>query len=328
MSLRGALLLVLALGLAPAVARAQEPGRIYRLGHLWLGSSDGQPSPWLEDIRAGMRERGYVEGSNLIIESRDARGQYAMLPGKAAELVSLSVDAILTLGSGPTLAAKEATQTIPIVFGSAESPVARGIVPSLARPGGNVTGFAGQLATLKTIAFLKDFAPHVRRLGMLYDTDNVPAAYLAQFLEDRTRAAEALGTNLVPQPVTNADDVDPAFAALASREVDAVVILNNALLQNARAHLASVALSRRLPTACAARIYAVAGCLFSYGEDFHDQYRRAAGYVDRIWKGAKPGDLPVEQNTKFELVVNRRTADALGLAIPASVMAYADEVIE
>src|SRR5208282_1358889 len=183
-----AALLALALCCASLAAAAQEAGRVYRLGFLWLGASDGRPSPWFGDLRAGLSERGFVEGRNLVIEIRDGKGQAALLPEKANELVSLKVDAILTEGTAATLAAKAATQSIPVVFGSAANPVERGIVTSLARPGGNVTGFSLELGRTKVFEILKELAPDRRRIGLLYDPANIPVDYLPGFIATLAKA--------------------------------------------------------------------------------------------------------------------------------------------
>jgi putative tryptophan/tyrosine transport system substrate-binding protein len=325
---RAAVLLALALCCASLAAAAQEAGRVYRLGFLWLGASDGRPSPWIGDVRAGLSERGFLEGRNLVIEIRDGKGQAALLPEKANELVALKVDAIFTQGTSATLAAKAATQTVPVVFGSAADPVGKGIVTSLARPGGNVTGFSLELGRTKAFEFLKELAPGVHRIGLLYDPADIPADYLPGFIATLAKAAEAVGATLVARPVKDANDIDAAFAAMLSHKVEAVVINNDASLGNVRGQLASLTLQSGLPSACLSRLFAVAGCLFSYGEDQHDQYRRAAAQLVKIWQGAKPGELPVEQATKFELVINLKTARALKLTVSPSLLAFANEVIE
>jgi len=323
-----AALLALALCCASLAAAAQEAGRVYRLGFLWLGASDGRPSPWFGDLRAGLSERGFVEGRNLVIEIRDGKGQAALLPEKANELVSLKVDAIFTAGTAATLAAKAATQSIPVVFGSAADPVGKGIVTSLARPGGNVTGFSMELGRTKAFGILKELAPAVRQIGLLYDPADIPVGYLPGFIATLAKAAEAVGATLVAQPAKAANDIGVAFAAMLSQKVDAVVINNDASLGNVSGQLASLTLQSDLPSACLSRRFAEAGCLFSYGEDQHDQYHRAAAQLAKIWQGAKPGELPVEQATKFELVINLKTAQALKLTVSPSLLAFASEVIE
>ncbi|HKO07437.1 MAG TPA: ABC transporter substrate-binding protein, partial [Alphaproteobacteria bacterium] len=236
---------------------------MYRLGFLRLGASDGRPPQVIDAVRAGLGEHGFVEGRNLVIEIRDGKGHTALLPEKASELVTFKVDAILTAGTAATLAAKAATQSIPVVFATAENPVGRGIVTSLVRPGGNVTGFSIELGRTKAFEFLKELVPDLHRIGMLYDPSNIPADYLPGFLATQARGAEAVGATLVAQPVKDANNIDAAFAALLSQKVDAVLINNDASLVNLRGQLAALALQSGLPTACTERLFAVAGCLFS-----------------------------------------------------------------
>lgn len=325
---RSAVLLAFALCCASPAAVAEDTGRTYRLGYLWLGATDGRPPPLIDEVRTVLGERGFVEGRNLIIESRDGKGQTTLLPQQAGQLVSLKVDAIITRGTAATLAAKAATQSIPVVFASAENPVGRGIVTNLVRPGGNVTGFSIELGRAKVFGILKELAPGTRRIGVLYDPANIPAGYLPGYIATLTKGAEAIGATLVARPLNDEKGVDRAFAALLSQKADAVFINNDASLGNLGWQLAALALRSALPTACPTRGFVAAGCLFSYGKDPRDQDRRAAAQVVKIWQGAKPGDLPVEQATKFELAINLKTARALGLTVSQSLYALADEVIE
>jgi putative ABC transport system substrate-binding protein len=313
---------------APIGGGAQESGRVYRVGYLQLGTPEGGAPLRLGVIRDSLRALGYVEGRNLVIVMRDGGGDATRLAGAAEALVAAKIDVILTTGTGPTLAAKRATRDIPIVFGTAADPVGRGIVASLAHPGGNVTGFVAEITPTKNLELLKDVVPTVRRVGFLYHEPNIPPNYRATFLEERTSAARALGMELIPRPVREASDFDGAFADLASQSVDAAFINQDALHTDQRVRVAALALRHRLPTVCHDRLMAEAGCLVSYGEDLAELHRRAVGYVDKILKGARPADLPVEQPTKFALLLNARTATALGLAFPPAIFANADEVIE
>ena len=321
-------LLAFALCCASFAAAAQDAGRVYHLGYLWVGASDGRPSHWIGAARDDLRERGFVEGRNLVIEVRDGKGQAARLPEEAKQPVALKVDAIFTQGTAPTLAAKAATQGIPVVFGSAEDPVGKGIVASLARPGGNVTGFALVLGRNKAFGILKELIPDLHRIGIVYDPSNIPAAYLPIFIATQAKDAEAVGATLVARPAKDANNLDAAFAAMMGQKVDAVPVNNDASLLNVRGQLASIALHSDLPGACLQREFADAGCLFSYGESTHEHYRRAATQVAKIWQSAKPGELPVEQATKFEPVINLKTAKALGVTVPPVLLDTADEVVE
>ena len=280
-------------------------------------------------LRQGLRDLGYEEGRNLVIEYRWAERKLDRLPALASEVVGLKVDAILTHGSAGSRAAKQATQTIPIVVAVVGYPVENGIVVSLSRPGGNVTGLVLQEfeTTVKWLEFLKDVAPTASELGWL-DVPGIErpeAAEVSRRREDD--AARSLGLTVHRATVQEPTDLVQAFTSLDQQGVGAVIVPNTSLLNPHAAQIASLAIKHRLP-AFGSPLFARAGGLLAYGPDGADLYRRAAGYVDRIFKGAQPADLPMEGPTKFELVINLRTAKALGLTIPPSLLARADQVIE
>ena len=329
----GGLFRLAALGLlllmaGAAAGSAQPAGPVRRVGFLWIGTPDGGVSPSLAPFREGMRERGFVEGRNLVIEIRDGRGDAARLGQAAASLVASGVEVIVTQGSGPTAVAKETSSRVPIVFGAAGDPVGRGLVTSLARPGGNVTGRAIDLESGKSYELLREIVPALRRAGLLYHSQGFPPGYLPIFLADRQAAAAALGFELAPLPVSSVDDVEPALAGFAKAGGEALFVNGDPTLMAGRGIVFPLVLRYRLASACTDPRFAEAGCLLTYGDDVSDSSRQAAGMVDRILKGAKPADLPIEQPTKFTLIVNAKTARALGLTIPPSILARADEVIE
>lgn len=307
---------------------AQPSGPLRRVGFLWIGTPDGSPSPSLASFRDGMRERGYLEGRNLAIEVRDGRGDAARLGPEAAALVASGVEVIVTQGSGPTAIAKQASSTVPIVFGAAGDPVGRGLVASLARPGGNVTGRAIDLGWNKAFELLREAAPNIRRAGLLYHAPSVPAGYLPIFLAERKTAAAALGFDLTLLPISSLDEVEPALAGFATAGGEALFVNGDPGLVTERRVVLPLVLRYRLASVCTDLRLPEAGCLITYGDDVNDSFRQAAGMVDRILKGAKPADLPIEQPTKFMLIINARTAKALALTIPPSILARADEVIE
>jgi putative ABC transport system substrate-binding protein len=310
----------------PLAARAQQPaGKIFRIGFVGLPTADSLPKR-PEAFRAGLRDLGYQEGRNFNIEYRWANEQYERLPALFAEMVGLNVDVIVTHGTPGILAAKQATTTIPIVFAAAGDAVASGLVSSLPRPGGNVTGltyFNPELAA-KRLELLKEVLPGLTDVGILsnpanpFDEAIVPAMRLT---------AQALKLTLHQYGVRARAEFESAFSAMAARHVGALVVLDDAtLIANASA-VAKLALQQRLPSS-GWPDFAAAGGLMAYGVNFPDMFRRAATFVDRILKGAKPADLPVERSTKFELVVNLRTAKALSIEVPPTLLARADEVIE
>ncbi len=282
---------------------------------------------FLQAFRQGLRELGYVEGQNIAIEFRWAEGKYDRLPGLAAELVRLKVNVIVASGPPAIQAAKQATETIPIVMAAIADAVAAGFVASLARPGGNITGLSLMLPELvgKQLELLKEVVPKVSRVALLGNPANPPYAQQVRQAQD---AARALGVRLQPLEARDPSEIDKAFAAITTERADAVIVLPDTVLLDHRTRIADHAVRRRLPTVSGQSEQAEGGGLLAYGPSISDGVRRAATYVDKILKGAKPADLPVEQPTKFELVINLKTAKALGLTIPPSLLQRADEVIQ
>jgi ABC-type uncharacterized transport system substrate-binding protein len=307
---------------APHAAEAQQVGKVYKIGRL-----DPESSTPFKNFLQGLRDLGYVEGRDYVLESRSAEGQLDRLPELAADLVRARVDVIVTGGTPATIAAKQATQTIPIVFWSARAVVEKGIVQSLARPGGNVTGLTSQAVPTKPLQLLKEAVPTVARVVFLYDPVTLAGASLGSTLKSMHSAAQALRVVLQPVVLSDLNGVAPAFAEF-KRGTDGLVFQNASALIMTADQICRLALQRRLPAAGVGRTFADAGCLISYGENPGEMYHRAAGFVDKIFKGAKPADLPIEQPTKFELVINLKTAKALGLTIPPSLLQRADQVIE
>jgi putative ABC transport system substrate-binding protein len=317
---------VVALGLlaAPLAAPAQQPpGKSARIGFLFL-----VPTPFLDEaFRQGLHELGYVEGQNIAIEYRSAEGKYEGLPGLAAELVRLKVNVIVAASPPATEAAKQATSTIPIVFTVSGDPVAEGFVASLARPGGNLTGLATISPELvgKQLEMLKTVAPKVSRVAVLQNPDQPSHARAVRQAAD---AARALAVQLQVLKARNPSEIDAAFAAMSSQRAGGVLVLRDAVFRAQGAQIVALAAKSRLPAMYGLREQAEAGGLMAYGASVPQLFRRAATYVDKILKGAKPADLPVEQPTKFELVINLKTAKALGLTIPPSLLGQADLVIQ
>jgi putative ABC transport system substrate-binding protein len=312
---------------APLAAGAQPVGKVSRIG-LLSGSSTTASARHVEAFRQGLRELGWVEGQSIAIEYRFAEGRVDRLPDFAAELVRLKVDVIV---AGPTpgaVAAKNATGTIPIVMTNAADPIELGLIASLARPGGNVTGvtFSVDMDIFsKELELLKETVPKLRRVAMLSNPAN-PGNVRA--VEAVKAAARSSGVQLQVLEARGPDDFDGAFAAMANQRVEALLVVADSMLALHRVRLADLAAKNRLPSMYGLREEVEAGGLMSYGPSFAANYRRAAGFVDRILKGAKPADLPVEQPTKFELVINLKTARALSLTIPQSLLLRADQVIE
>jgi putative ABC transport system substrate-binding protein len=310
----------------PYAARAQQSGKVWRVGMLDTTSATLNAKN-VDAFKASMRALGYVEGQNLIIDYRSADGRLERLPALAAELIGLKCDIIVTRGTPPAQAAKAATRTVPIVMASIAEPVETGLIESLARPGGNITGlsaFVTQLAQ-KRIELLKELAPQIARIGYLTNISN--ASVPAQWDETKL-AAQALGLQALMFDVRKPEDIAPSFEAAIVKRINAFTVSNDSVLMASRRAVTELAARHRLPTVYASREYIDAGGLISYAAHYPDLYRRAASYVDRILKGAKPADLPVEQPTKLEIVVNLKAAKALGLTVPPTLLARADEVIE
>jgi putative ABC transport system substrate-binding protein len=305
-------------------AQAQQPAKIARIGFL-LGSSPG-PDPRIEGFRQGLRELGYVEGKNIAIEWRYAEGKEELVPTLAAELVQLNVEIIVTGGTNVTRAAKNATKTISIVMASDADPVGNGFVASLARPGGNVTGLVNLLAGLsgKRLELLKEAIPGILRVSILWNPEN-PSS-VSGFKETQ-EAARTLAMQLQSLKVRSADDFAGAIQAATKAKARALTVVSDSLMFSNRRRLLELASKNKLPTMHTQSLWVDAGALMSYGTNFPDLYRRAAIYVDKILKGAKPAELPVEQPMKFELVINLKTAKQIGLTIPPNVLARADKVI-
>jgi putative tryptophan/tyrosine transport system substrate-binding protein len=319
------MMLTLSLLAVPLATDAQQPTKMHRIGLLHGGSP---PPQNLEAFRQGLRDLGYVEGQNLVIELRAAEGSAERLRDWAAELVQLQVDVIVGVGTAAIRAAQHATHTIPIVMAGTADPVGQGLVASLARPGGNITGLSLLMAELpgKGLELLKETVPQSARVAVLAN----PADPTSEARMNNLRmAAQALGLHLRVLEVRSADELDTAFAAMTREGADALIVLSDVALMNPlRGRIAALAAQSRLPAMYDWRMYVDAGSLMSYGPSLPDLYRRAATYVDKILKGAKPADLPVEQATKFELVLNLKTAQALGITLPPSLLVLADEVIQ
>jgi putative ABC transport system substrate-binding protein len=324
---RSWVLATLALGIfsAPLSADAQQPAKVARIGFLWGGGLSGN---WLDEFRKGMREHGYVEGRNITIEQRSAEGNSDRFPGLAAELVALKPDVIVVAASTPAaLAAKNATSTIPIVFAYLGDPVGTGVVASLARPGGNITGLSNTNVDLsaKRLELLKEVAPKVSRVAALWIPTNPVHQRGAK---ENEVAARQLRLQLQYLDVREPNGLDRAFGAITRERADSLFVFPDILMFVHRSRIVDFAARNRLPAVYQAREFVDAGGLMSYGVNTPAQFRRAATYVDKILKGANPADLPVEQPTRFELVVNLKTAKALGLTIPQSVLIRADHLIQ
>jgi len=314
---------------APLAAEAQQAAKVARIGY--LTGTNVSVSPHLhEAFRQGLRDLAYVEGRNLVIEYRDAEGKFERRPALAAELVALKVDVIVVGGTPDALAAKQATKTIPIVFAYAADPVASGLVTSLARPGGNVTGLSILTPELvgKCLELLKQAVPGVSRVAVLWHPGALGGRTEQDMLKGADVAARALGVRLQVVEARGPDDIDRAFSDMTKVRAGALAVLPSTMFLSERRRLVDLAAKNRLPAVYPWREFVDAGGLMAYGSNNADLYRRAAIYVDKILKGAKPADLPVEQPTKFELVINLKAAKALGLTIPQSLLGRADEVLQ
>ena len=313
---------------SPRATGAQQAATAARIGYL---ATDLAASPHLrEAFRQGLRDLGYVEGRNVVIEYRDAEGKFERLPTLAAELIALKVDVIMAVSTPAAVAAKQATRVLPIVFATAGDPVASGFVTSLARPGGNVTGLSILTPELvgKRLELLKQAVPGLSRVAVIWQPGGVPERAEKDMLNEAHAAAHALAVELQFVETRGPADFDRAFSNMTRAHAGALTVLGSPMFVIERRRLVDLAAKNRLPAVYPWRDGVDAGGLMSYGPNLADSFRRAATYVDKILKGAKPADLPVEQPTKFELAVNLKTAKALGLTIPPSLLARADHVVE
>jgi len=323
---RRAFLGSLALLAAPRAGEAQQPGKVAAVGYLNPGfASDPIRVRRFEAFRQSLRDLGYVEGQSIVIEARWADGKYDRYPALAADLVRLKMDVIVTVSGAATLATQKVTRTIPIVMSLVIDPLGSGLVRSLARPGGNVTGVSIMAPDLvgKQLELLKQVVPKASRVALLWNPDNPGGA---TELREAKAAARVLGLRLQPLEVRNSQEIDTAFAVLTRDRADALLMFADSIFGIQRRQIAELALKGRLPSISS--VPPDEGGLMAYTANFLELERRVAIYVARILKGAKPGELPVEQPTKFDLVINLKTAKALGLTVPAALLARADEVIE
>jgi putative ABC transport system substrate-binding protein len=308
----------------PLAARAQEPGKVWRIGMLESISAAMNAANY-DALRQGLRELGYVEGQNLVIEYRSADGRTERFPGLAAELIRVNVDLIVTRGTPAVQAAKNATATIPVVMAANGEPLR--VVASLARPGGNVTGLSAFTTELETkrLEMIREIVPAARRFAVLYNMAN--PVYLPRWKE-LEKTAQSLGIEVQLLDVRKPENLESAFAVATRQRADAILVAIDGLILANLKFIVELVAKHRLPSICSSREFVDSGGLISYGVSYPDLYRRAATYVDKILKGAKPADLPVEQPTKFELIINLKTAKALGITVPPTILTRADEVIE
>ncbi|MGA8963970.1 MAG: ABC transporter substrate-binding protein [Pseudolabrys sp.] len=307
----------------PLAVRAQQAGKLPTIG--FLGADASAFAPWTAAFVTRMRELGWIEGRTIAIEYRWSEGRPERYAEIAGEFVRLKVDAIVTVGSAVPIV-KQATTTIPIVFAVGIDPVGSGLVASLAKPGGNVTGLSLQANDLagKRLEFLRQVVPQLRRLAIMFNAGNSQPALE---MRDTQAAAYTLGLEVAPLEIRRAEDIAPAFQSLKT-QADALYVAVDQLVVANRTRILTLALGARLPTVFSTRDFVKAGAFMSYGPNYSDLFRHSADYVDKILRGTKPGDIPVEQPTKFELVINVTTAKALGLTIPEAFLLRADEVIE
>ena len=321
--------LIAALGLAsfaaPLASFAQQPGKLRRIGFLGAISASGYASQ-VEGFRSGLRDFGYVEGKNLVVEYRWAEGKYERLPELVAELIRSKVEVIVTHGTPGTRAAKQATTTIPIVMAIVADPVATGLVASFARPGGNITGstFSSPELNAKRLDLLKEVMPQITQAAIILNPNN---PLIATHIKATEIVAKALKVGLQRFEVRGPDDFEAAISSVAKARINAVVVSEDPVLIANVARIAILAAKQRL-AAAGNREFAEAGGLIGYGVNFPEIFRRAAYFVDRILKGARPGDIPIEQATRFELIVNQKTAKTLGIKFPQAILVRADRVIE
>ena len=308
----------------PLAARAQQAERRRTVGFL---RADRPPAPWMDAFQKALRELGYGEGKNIFIEYRWAGGDDARLPDLAGDLVRLNVDVIVASGTTAIIAAKKATTSIPIVMAAAGDPIGTGIVKNLARPGGNITGMSIMSPDVggKRLQLLREFAPTAGHIGIVWNANNPITQLVVKESED---AARSLNVRLQPMPIRTDGDFVTAFETGSKERIDSLVVVEDPVTIGHRRQIVDFAAKLKIPAVYGNRAFADAGGFVSYGASFTDSYRRTAFYVDKIFKGAKPGELPIEQPTKFELVINHKTADMLGLNIPDKMLALADEVIE
>jgi putative ABC transport system substrate-binding protein len=314
----------LALCCLPLKAYAQQPASPRRIGVLLVALSPENKN--VQEFRQGLRDAGYAEGRDVVIEWRSASGDYDRLPELVSDLIHSKVEVIVVENTVAARAIKVATSTIPVVMAIIADPVGSGLVTSLAHPGGNVTGLSMMITELssKRLQLLKETIPRVARVAVLWNPD---APWHAKVIENLKAAAPSLSIELSLVSVRTAEQLGPAFSSISRAHAQALYVMEDPIFYTQRIALFKLASKARLPTVHGSRTYADAGGLVSYGANFGDLFRRSAGYVDKILKGAKPADLPIEQPTKFELVVNLKTAKALGITIPQSILVRADEVI-
>jgi ABC-type uncharacterized transport system substrate-binding protein len=316
---------------APLAAEAQAPAKLPRIGYLLFGPLESPESrQTLEAFRQGLREHGYLEGQNIVLEYRSANGRIDRLPVLATELVSLKVDLIVAANTPMARAAKQATTTIPIVSPAMGDPVGDGLVASLGRPGGNITGstFLGPELVPKRLDLLKEALPKVSRVAALWHPGVFGERTMREMLNGTEVAARALGVQLQLVEVRGPDEFDRAFSTMTKGRAEALMVFPSTMLFNERRRIVDLATKSQRPAIYQSRQFVEIGGLMSYGESINDLIRRAATYVAKILKGAKPAELPVEQPTKFELVINLKTAKALGLTIPTPLLQRTDEVIQ
>jgi putative ABC transport system substrate-binding protein len=320
--------LALAILVTPLAADAQQATTVHRVGRLIAGNPPAGPDPSLEAFRQGLRDLGYVEGQNLVIEHRSAEGSTERLPHLAAELIQLPVEVLVVQGAAAIRAAQQATRTIPIVMVTVSDAVAQGFVASLAQPGSNITGLAGLSPELsgKRLEFLKETVPHLSHVAVLMNPANRAAG---PDLENLTVASRALGLHLHILELRSPDALDHAFPAMIREGAEALLVIQDSLLiDGLHSRIVALAATHRLPAMYPWKMYVEAGGLISYAQNLPALWQRAAYYVDRILKGAKPADLPIEQPTTFELVINLKTAQYFGITFPPALLMLADEVIQ
>jgi putative ABC transport system substrate-binding protein len=329
MNRRDAVLALLALGAVPLTSLAQQESKVRRIGFLAARSrsTPSNPDVYYDAFTQGMRELGYLEGKNLVVEWRFADGKSERLAGLAAELVRMKVEVIATHGTPATQAAQRATSTVPIVFAAASEPIGSGFAASLARPGGNITGLSLTAVDVspKHLELLKMMIPRLSRIAFLMnpDTSSHPA-----ILKSVQAAAQRIGVRVLPLHARNPGEFERGFDVMRRERTEAVILAPDTFYIGQRRQYAELALKNRMPTMFSFREQVEAGGLMSYGQNLADHYRRAATYVDKILKGARPGELPIEQPTRLYLAINRKTAKALGLTISQELLLRADEVIE